>query len=230
MKVWEPWGRFGRPAKRGSKNGRKTTKTMGLEHFFRNFKTQKTTFFAIFGHLAIFGPLFGTPYFTNSPLKCVNFDQKGVKKGSKIWPLFGPLFWPFWPFLCRKYRKSGHPGTPSPAEILGFHVPAYGIWDVSAGVPQPARIPKCRFWTWFVPFHNLAGWDIPDDRVPNVDPGLYLFLFWDLPAGVSQPAGSLESQIWTCFIPFSNLKMAIWTPRAPKCQKSPNRENRPDMK
>ena len=96
MKVWEPWGRFGIPAKRGSKNGRKTTKTMGLEHFFRNFKTQKSGFLTTFDIWPLFGPFLEPLYLSNSPLKCVPFGQKGVQKGvQNMTSFFDPFFHPY---------------------------------------------------------------------------------------------------------------------------------------
>jgi hypothetical protein len=65
-----------------------------------------TPFWPLFGTL--FWPLFGR----NWRISGGYLANRGSKKGSKKEVIFWTLFWPFLPFLCRKFRKRGHFGTP----------------------------------------------------------------------------------------------------------------------
>ena len=79
---------------KGSKKG------VQNDHFFGTFGIRMAKGVKKGGH---FWTPFWTPYVPNSPLKCVNFDQKGVQKGVqkvvKKWPKKGSKNgqkWPFW--------------------------------------------------------------------------------------------------------------------------------------
>jgi hypothetical protein len=103
-------------------------------------------------------------------------SHSGVGQSDRItsklasWPI-SPK-WPFW----------GCPIWGTPDEILGFHVPAYGIRDVRSGVPQT------RSWD-FMSLRMESG--MSDLGYPRRDPGISCPCvwnpgcpIWDTPAGI----------------------------------------------
>ena len=148
---------------KGSKKG------VQNDHFFGTFGIRMAKGVKKGGH---FWTPFWTPYVSNSPLKCVSFDQKGVKKGSQKWSkrvqkldiaiwgyphparLLKSQIWTcFIPFLNLKMAIWPR-GPPNRSKGSIFQCLLGVVWKVTPNkhLNLTPFWPKWPFWTLFSPF------------------------------------------------------------------------------